>query len=47
MPSFDGYWWDGRFQSATAVVREVCSLLKKDIEYLFSALPTRDTISWN
>jgi len=24
MLSFDGYWWDGRFQSATAVAREVC-----------------------
>jgi hypothetical protein len=45
MPTFDGYWWDERFQSTTAVVREVCSLLKKDIEYLFSALPSNDAIS--
>lgn len=45
MPSFDGYWWDGRFQSTTAVVRGVCLLLKKDIEYLFSALPAHDAIT--
>jgi hypothetical protein len=45
MPSFDGYWWDGRFQSATAVTREVCSLVKKEVEHLFSALPSHDAIN--
>jgi len=45
MPSFEGRWWDGRFSGATAVAREVCSMLKKEIEYLFSALPSRDAIS--
>lgn len=45
MPSFDGYWWDGRFQSTTAVAREVCSLIKKEVEHLFSALPSHDAIS--
>jgi hypothetical protein len=44
MPSFEGHWWDGRFQSATAVVREVCSLIKEDIKHLFSALPSHDVI---
>jgi Type I restriction enzyme R protein N terminus (HSDR_N) len=47
MPSFEGYWWDGRFPCATALVREVCSLLKEDIEHLFSALPSHETISLN
>ncbi len=42
LPSFEGYWWDGRFPSTTALVREVCDLVKKEIEYLFSALPSNE-----
>jgi hypothetical protein len=30
----------------TAVAREVCSLIKKEVEHLFSALPSHDVISW-
>jgi hypothetical protein len=42
MPSFDGRDWAGRLLNKTAVVFEVCSLLEKEIEYLFSALPSHD-----
>jgi len=42
LPSFEGQWWDGRFSNTTALVREVCSILKKDFEYLFSALPSHE-----
>ena len=42
LPSFEGYWWDGRFPSTTALVREVCSLIQKELEYLFSALPSNE-----
>lgn len=42
LPSFEGYWWDGRFPSTTALVREVCDLVKKESEYLFSSLPSNE-----
>jgi hypothetical protein len=45
VPSFEGYWTDGRSPSTTAIVRAVCSLLKNDIEYLFSQLPSHELIA--
>jgi hypothetical protein len=45
MPSFEGYEWDRHFPNTTAVVREVCSSLKKDILHLFSALPSQEVNS--
>jgi len=47
LPTFEGSWWDGRSSNTTAIVREVCSELKKEIEYLFSALPTNETSGTN
>lgn len=42
LPPFEGYWWDSRFANTTAVVRDVCSLLKNDLAHLFSALPSNE-----
>jgi hypothetical protein len=33
-----------RFHGATAVAREVCSVLRREIEYLFATLPSHDAI---
>jgi hypothetical protein len=42
LPDFSGRHWNGRFDGATTVMHEVCSLLTDDIESLFKALPASD-----
>jgi hypothetical protein len=44
IPSFEGYWVDGRSLSTTAIVREVCGLVKSEIKYLFSQLSSHELI---
>jgi hypothetical protein len=47
IPTSEGHWIDGQWQNTTAIVREVCSLVKKEIEYLFSQLPSHERLtSW-
>jgi hypothetical protein len=42
LPNFDGRQWAGHFDGATTVVHEVCSMLKDELEGLFSAIPSYD-----
>lgn len=42
LPQFDGRQWTGHFDGATTVVHEVCSMLKNELERLFSAIPSHD-----
>jgi Type I restriction enzyme R protein N terminus (HSDR_N) len=39
---YDGRHWNGRFDGATSVTHEVCSLLKDELKHLFKALPHSD-----
>jgi hypothetical protein len=41
-PDFSGRQWNGRFDRATPAIHDVCSLLKDDLERLFSSMPERD-----
>jgi hypothetical protein len=45
LPSFDGAQWDGRFDGATTVTHEVCSLLIEELDHIFSALPYDDSVN--
>ncbi len=42
MSSYDGRQWNGRFDGATSVTHEVCSLLEGELKHLFEALPHSD-----
>lgn len=42
LPNFDGRQWSGRFDGATTVVHEVCSMVNDELTSLFSAIPFHD-----
>jgi Type I restriction enzyme R protein N terminus (HSDR_N) len=44
LSDFTGRQWDYHFDGATPVVHEVCSLLKDDLERVFSSMPQQDGV---
>jgi hypothetical protein len=44
LSDFTGRQWNHHFDGATPVMHEVCSLLKDELEHVFSAMPARDVI---
>jgi len=44
LPTFDGRQWTGKFDGATTVVHEVCSMLEDELKGLFEAIPHHDGV---
>jgi len=42
LSDFSGRQWNGHFDGATPAIHDVCSLLKNDLEVVFSSMPQHD-----
>ena len=44
LSDFSGRQWNNHFDGATPVVHDVCSLLKDDLDRVFSSMPRQDGV---